>query len=85
MINSIPGFGWVISVCINLSLVVPFWFFWTWWGTGEKYFEFLPENFQTIPFDDCVRLFICVSIVKFVLFPVFSVFHYPQFDTKSSE
>lgn len=64
MINSIPVLGWAISVVCSISLAIPFWICWTLCGIGDRYFDFLPVEWQVIPFWDCVGLFIVLSIIK---------------------
>ena len=64
MINSIPILGWCLSVIINISLAIPFWACWSWYGIGEVYFYFLPEVYLNPSFFDCVFFFIVVSILK---------------------
>ena len=71
MLNAIPVFGWFISLCINTSLAIPFWYFWNVQEVGRKYFNFLPKNWQSIPFFDCIALFISVSIIQTVFVPKF--------------
>jgi len=69
MINKLPIIGWILSVTASVSLSIPFWFCWTHCGLGEKYFYFLPELYQRIPFWNCVGLFIVISIIKGTLIP----------------
>lgn len=69
MINSIPILGWLISLAINASMAVPFWVCWTACGLGNRYFMFLPSQFRSIPFWDCVGLFLIASVLKVVLVP----------------
>ena len=64
MINKIPIFGWMLSAIANTSLAIPFWICWTVCNIGEIYFEFLPTAWHSIPFWDCVGLFVSLSIVK---------------------
>jgi hypothetical protein len=72
MINKLPVIGWLLSLVANVSLSVPFWICWTACGIGAKYFYWLPELYQRIPFWDCVGLFIAISIVKGALVPQFA-------------
>ena len=72
MINMIPVFGWLLSFILYTSISVPFWYCWTNVGLGTKYFAFLPEQWQSIPFWDCVGLTFCVIIAKVIVFPNFS-------------
>lgn len=67
-VNAIPVFGWVLSLLAYGSMAVPFWLCWTVFGIGTKYFSFLPTVWQTIPFWECVGVFTCVSIARFVVF-----------------
>ena len=74
MINKIPFIGWFFAGCAAVGLAVPFWLCWTAWDIGETYFDFLPEKYQSIPFWDCVGLFIVISIIKGTITPrIFSV------------
>ena len=50
-------------------MAVPFWLLYTKFGIGAKFFYFLPPVYQAIGFFDCVWLFVCLSILKSVLFP----------------
>ena len=68
-IYSIPILGWIIGVVLHASLAIPFWLAWTVCGLGAKYFYFLPEVYQNVPFWNCVGLFVVVSILKTVLLP----------------
>lgn len=69
MLNAIPFLGWFISLIVSTSLAVPFWACWTWGGLGKRYFYFLPDVFLSIPFWNCVGLFIIISVLKAVLWP----------------
>ena len=69
MVNGIPVLGWIISFIVNVSLAFPFWYCWTICEIGSKYFDFLPSNWQSISFWNCVGLFISVSIIKTVFIP----------------
>lgn len=66
MINNIPVIGWILSVLGAFGLSVPFWLFWTVMELGKKYFYFLPEVYQSIPFWNCVGLFVILSIIKHI-------------------
>lgn len=68
-LNALPLVGWVLSGIIAVSLAVPFWLCWTFFGIGAKYFYWLPAIYQRIPFWDCVGLFIAISIIKSILTP----------------
>jgi len=68
-INALPVIGWFLSFVCNVSLAVPFWICWTACGIGKLYFDFLPERWQSIPFWNCVGIFISVSIITSVLVP----------------
>jgi len=72
VINKIPFFGWFLSIVAAIGLAVPFWFCWTVFGLGPKYFYWLPAVYQSIPFWDAVGLFIVISIVKGTLTPKFA-------------
>lgn len=69
MINSLPVIGWMLSFGANASMSVPFWLIWTAFGIGRRYFYWLPEIYQSIPFWNCVGLFIVIGILKTVLTP----------------
>ena len=64
MWNNIPVIGWLVSAALNISLAVPFWICWTACGIGSTFCPFLPLNWQTPGFWQCVGIFICASIVK---------------------
>ena len=68
MINKLPIIGWLISLVANISLSIPFWICWTACGVGQKYFYFLPDVYRSIPFWDCVGIFIVLSVLR-GLFP----------------
>jgi hypothetical protein len=68
-LNALPVVGWVLSFIGNASLAVPFWICWTICGIGKLYFDFIPEQWQSIPFWNCVGLFLSVSIIKTVFVP----------------
>jgi hypothetical protein len=72
-INSLPIVGWILSFVGNVSLAVPFWICWTVCGIGQLYFDFLPTQWQSIPFWNCVGLFLSVSIIKAVFVPKLAV------------
>ena len=69
MLNAIPGIGWLIDFILKASLAVPFWFIWTKFGMGEKYFYFLPEVYLHPSFWNCVGVFIVMPILKSMLIP----------------
>lgn len=71
MINKIPIVGWILSFIGSASLAIPFWICWSICGIGGTYFEFLPEKWQSIPFWNCIGLFMSVSIIKTVFVPRF--------------
>ena len=50
MINKLPVIGWLLSICASISLSIPFWICWTAFGLGAKYFYWMPEVYQRIPF-----------------------------------
>lgn len=62
--------GESIATLISMFFLVPmicafcFWFCWTVCHIGETYFSFLPGVWQSIPFWNCVGLFICFFCVK---------------------
>jgi hypothetical protein len=71
MLNIIPVIGWLLDLVFKVSLSIPFWFIWTHLGIGKKYFPFLPETFLSVPFWDCVGIFIVVPIVYHIFVPRF--------------
>ena len=71
MINAIPVLGWILSLIFTASLSLPFWLIWTVYGIGQKYFYWIPETYQSIPFQECIGLFMVISILKSVLIPKF--------------
>ena len=74
MLNAIPGIGWALDFFFKVSLAIPFWLIWTWFGLGEKYFYFLPPVYQAPGFWNCVGLFIAVPILYLIFVPkLFSV------------
>ncbi len=74
MINKIPFLGWILSFLASIGLSVPFWYFWTHWKLGFIYFYFLPDIYKSIPFWNCVGLFIIIAILKGTLIPkIFSI------------
>jgi len=69
--NAIPVIGWIISLTFTISTSIPFWFAWTHFGIGKTYFYWLPEVYQSIPFWNCVGLFLCIGILLRTLTPKF--------------
>lgn len=67
--NAIPVIGWALSLFFTTSVAVPFWVIWSVCGIGAKYFYWLPEVYQSIPFWNCVGLFMVIGILKHVLTP----------------
>lgn len=67
MIYSIPIVGWLIGFFLHVSLAVPFYFLWG--AMAPKYFYFVPKIYMSLPFWDCVWLFMLLSILKSVLLP----------------
>ncbi len=67
MLNAIPIFGWILSFIFSVSLAIPFFFLWN--AMAPTYFYFVPDVYKTIPFWDCVWLFMLMSILKSVLVP----------------
>lgn len=59
----LPVIGWFLSGIAAMSLSIPFWFFWTSCGIGSTYFYFLPSVYRSIPFWNCVGLFISINII----------------------
>lgn len=82
MINKLPIIGWLLSLVANISLSVPFWLIWTVCGIGSKYFYWIPETYQSIPFWNCVGLFMVIAILKSTLTPQFV--HVSQSNTNKS-
>lgn len=72
MVNALPIIGWILSFVGSVSMAIPFWFLWTAQKFGEKYFYFLPDLYKSIPFWDCVGLFIVLSILRAILLPRFA-------------
>lgn len=68
-INVVPVIGWLLSFIGVVSLSVPFWICWTVFGIGNLYFDFLPEQWRSIPFWNCVGIFTSVSIIKTAFVP----------------
>jgi len=64
MINKLPFIGWFLSFAANVSLSIPFWLCWTVFGIGQTYFDFIPLKYQSIPFWNCVGLFMVIGILK---------------------
>ena len=69
MINAIPIFGWLLDLIFKISLAVPFWIIWTGCGIGERFFWFLPQEYKTPRFWECVGLFIVVPIIYWIFVP----------------
>jgi hypothetical protein len=69
MLNVIPVIGWLMDLGFKISLAVPFWFIWTFCGLGRKYFFFLPPVYQSLPFWNCVGLFIVIPIAYIIIVP----------------
>ena len=67
--NYIPVFGWLMDLGFKMSLAVPFYICWTFCGLGKRYFYFLPEQYQSIPFWHCVGLFIAIPILLHIITP----------------
>jgi len=63
-LNMIPIVGWLMSTAFLGSASVPFWYVWTHCGLGVRYFYFLPEVFQSIPFWHVVGLFIIIWTLR---------------------
>jgi hypothetical protein len=69
MLNAIPFVGWVMDFGFKVSLAIPFWIIWTFFGLGEKYFYFLPTVYRAPGFWDCVGFFIAVPILYAIVIP----------------
>ncbi len=67
--NRFPIVGWLLSFLLNLFLSIPFWFFWSVCGIGESFFSWLPEPFHSPGLLSVVGLFICIEIIRTVIFP----------------
>lgn len=53
-------------ICFLPLMLIPagvFWFFWSYYGLGSTYFNFLPSQFHYIPFWDVFFLMLVISIV----------------------
>lgn len=72
MINAIPIIGWCLDFIFKVSLALPFWIIWTVAGFGRRYFYFLPEVYQSLPFWHCVGLFMVIPIVYCIAIPKFA-------------
>lgn len=82
MINALPIFGWLLSLFVQTSMAVPFWFCWTVCGLGQIYFYWLPTVYHNMPFWHCVGVFMILSILKAVLIP--KLVNVEQKDIKST-
>ena len=67
MINFIPIVGWIFAFIFYSILSVPIWFCYTYCELGKIYFNFLPEQWQSIPFWHFVGLMWIMIIVKMTL------------------
>jgi hypothetical protein len=72
MTNFIPFIGPLLTWFCYVTAAIPFWFCWSLCGLGEKYFPALPDQWQYLPFWDCVGLCFCISIAKAMLTPRFA-------------
>ena len=72
MIHKLPIIGWLFGIVAAISLAVPFWICWSVCGIGITFAPWLPVQYQSPGFWQCVGLFICVSIIKTVLVPHFA-------------
>ncbi|MXW54747.1 MAG: hypothetical protein F4X44_05340 [Gammaproteobacteria bacterium] len=69
--NRIPVLGWIGSIVLNLSLSIPFWFIWSVCGVGRHFFtNLLPEPFLRPSLWVILGLFICIEIIRSLLFPM---------------
>jgi hypothetical protein len=59
---SIPVIGHVLEFVFKVSVAIPFWICYTVSGLGEKYFSFLPAEYQSFGFWETVGLFIVLSV-----------------------
>ena len=50
------------GICVLLS--IPFWVLWTALGLGASCGSFLPRQFQSISFIDCLGLFTVLGLLK---------------------
>ena len=71
MLNSIPVLGWALALFFNVSLAIPFYICWNWFGIGKTYFYFLPPVYLDIGFWATVGVFTVLSILKRFV-PVFA-------------
>jgi hypothetical protein len=69
MLNVIPFIGWFLNLVFTISLCLPFYICWTYFGIGTRYFYFLPDVYQSVGFWNCVGLFTCVGIIQGVFVP----------------
>ena len=72
-LNAIPLIGHFFSFVFNVSMAIPFWAAWTYFGLGKEYFDFLPAKYQSIGFWSIVGLFIIVGTLKALLMPSVSI------------
>lgn len=70
MISGIPVIGWLISFLFSVFLAIPFYFLWG--HLAPTYFSFLPPAYVSIPYWDCVWLFMLLPILKFAIVPKLS-------------
>lgn len=68
---AIPVLGWFIAILIGLCWSIPFYFLWN--SVAPTYFYWLPRVYHQLPFWDCVKLTLTISMMKVLLFPTMSV------------
>ena len=54
----------LVRLVIAGLLALPFWVIWSVFGTGGKYFYFLPQIYHRIPLWHCICLFLCIELIR---------------------
>lgn len=72
MLNYIPVIGWIISFALSFFVAIPFYFLWN--HLAPTYFYYVPKVFQSIPFWDCVWLWMIAGMLKMLLIPKLASF-----------
>lgn len=57
------------TILAAFILAFPFWLCWTAGGIGATYFFLLPQAWHSIPYLNCVGIFLSVFILRFVFVP----------------
>ena len=66
MWSKLPIIGWVLGFLIAVFMAIPFYFLWNF--IAPIYLTFLPQIWLSLPFWNCVWLFLLISIIKSILF-----------------